>query len=62
MSIAESIVTAPTATSKAAAASRDEQPSLTLSRVVASLQVVLATRRAIRNDDHAYWYTIGRGL
>jgi len=39
-----------------------DRPSLALDRVVASLQVMLATRRAARNDDHAYWYTICRGM
>jgi hypothetical protein len=38
------------------------KPSLSLGSVVASLQVLLATRRAVRNDDHAYWYTVARGL
>jgi len=41
---------------------RIEQPSMTVGRVVASLQVLLATRRAARNEDHAYWYTIARGM
>jgi hypothetical protein len=46
-------------------ASRDQrlaaQP-LSLSRIAAALQVVLATRRAARNEEHAYWYTVARGL
>jgi hypothetical protein len=37
-------------------------PQLSLKRVVAGLQVVLATRRAARNDAHAYWYTVARGM
>jgi hypothetical protein len=39
----------------------DGQPLL-LSRIVASLQVVLASRRADRNEEHAYWYTVARGM
>jgi len=62
MSSAEPIATlqAP----QSAEASRNSQPLLSLSvqRVVASLQVVLATRRAARNDEHAFWYTVARGL
>jgi hypothetical protein len=43
-------------------ASKEAAEPLLLSRVVASLQVILATRRAARNEDHAYWYTIARGM
>jgi hypothetical protein len=43
--------------------SGQSQPAeLSLSRVVASLQVLLAARRAARSDEHAYWYTIARGM
>lgn len=35
---------------------------LTVSRVVASLQLLLATRRAARNEDLAYWHNISRGM
>jgi hypothetical protein len=36
--------------------------TLSLSRIVATLQVVLATRRAARNEEHAYWYNVARGM
>jgi hypothetical protein len=42
--------------------SRVDEPSLSVGRVVASLQLLLAVRRDARNQDHAYWYTISRGL
>jgi hypothetical protein len=35
---------------------------LSLKRVVSSLQVLLASRRAARSQEHAYWYTIARGM
>jgi hypothetical protein len=37
-------------------------PLLSVKRIAATLQVVLATRRAARNDEHAYWYTMLRGM
>ena len=50
-------------TAEAPATSRPSQAAeLSLSRVVASLQVLLAARRAARSDEHAYWYTIARGM
>ena len=36
--------------------------TLSLSGVVATLQVVLAARRSARNEDHAHWYRISYGL
>jgi hypothetical protein len=36
--------------------------TLSLNRIVASLQLLLATRRAARSEDHAYWYTVARGM
>jgi hypothetical protein len=39
------------------------KPSISLNRVVAALQIMLATRRAAaRDDDYSYWYSIARGL
>jgi hypothetical protein len=42
------------------------ESKLSLNRIVAALQVLLATRRATRraarNEDHAYWYTVARGM
>ena len=35
---------------------------LSLNRIVAALQLLLATRRAARNEEHAYWYTVARGM
>ena len=35
---------------------------LSLNRIAAALQVLLATRRAARNEEHAYWYTVARGM
>jgi hypothetical protein len=35
---------------------------LSLNRIAAVLQVVLAIRRAARNEQHAYWYTVVRGM
>jgi hypothetical protein len=43
-------------------ADRIQVPKLTLNNVVAVLQVVLATRRAARNEDLGLWYTIARGM
>jgi hypothetical protein len=46
-------------------ASRRQQPvaqPLSLNRIAAALQVVLATRRAARSEEHAYWYTVARGM
>jgi hypothetical protein len=40
----------------------EKRPLLSLKDVAAALQVVLATRRAARNEDHAYWYTVARGM
>jgi hypothetical protein len=59
---ATQIAHSPAFASTAAEMSQVERPTLTLQRVVASLQVILAARRATRNDDHAYWYTISRGM
>lgn len=36
--------------------------SLSLNRIAAALQVVLATRRAARSEEHAYWYAVARGI
>jgi hypothetical protein len=35
---------------------------ISLKRIVASLQLVLATRRAAFTDDDKYWYTLARGM
>jgi hypothetical protein len=35
---------------------------MSLTRIAATLQVALATRRAARTDEHAYWYTMLRGM
>jgi hypothetical protein len=35
---------------------------LSLGRVAARLHLVLATRRAAHSDEHAYWYTVVRGM
>jgi hypothetical protein len=40
----------------------DALPLLSLPRVVGTLQVVLATRRAARNVEHAHWYSVTRSL
>jgi hypothetical protein len=40
----------------------DVRAPLSLNRIAAALQVVLATRRAARSEEHAYWYTIARGM
>jgi hypothetical protein len=39
-----------------------ERPPMSLQRVVSALQVILATRRAVRSEEHAYWYTVARGM
>ena len=36
--------------------------TLSLSGVVATLQVLLATRRAARNTDYVYWCSLTRGM
>jgi hypothetical protein len=41
---------------------RNEHNKLSLNRIAAALQVLLATRRAARNEEHAYWYTVARGM
>jgi hypothetical protein len=45
-----------------AEATHVHQPSISIARVVAGLQVLLATRRAVHNEDPAYWYTVARGM
>ena len=35
---------------------------ISVKRIVAALQVVLATRRAAFSDEHKYWYTLARGM
>jgi hypothetical protein len=40
----------------------EARPALSLPRVVAALQVVLATRRAARNVEHAFWHSPARSL
>ena len=51
------------ATRETRATSRASGPApMSLSRVVAALQIVLATRRAQHADDHGYWYSVARGL
>jgi hypothetical protein len=42
-------------------ATRDDI-KLSLNRIAAVLQVVLATRRAAHSEEHAYWYTVARGM
>jgi hypothetical protein len=36
--------------------------TLSLGGVAATLQVLLASRRAARNADYAYWYSLTRGM
>jgi hypothetical protein len=36
--------------------------SISLKRIVAALQVILATRRAASSDESKYWYTVARGM
>ena len=40
----------------------DNHEPISLKRIVASLQLVLATRRAAFTDEDKYWYTIARGM
>jgi hypothetical protein len=40
----------------------DVRAPLSLNRIAAALQVVLATRRAAHSEEHGYWYTIARGM
>jgi len=40
----------------------DQPEPISLKRVVASLQLALATRRAAPTDEDKYWYTIARGM
>ncbi len=40
----------------------EAERKLSLNRIVAALQLLLATRRAARSEDHAYWYTVARGM
>jgi hypothetical protein len=65
--IAESTASASPASSYVPSALQPEAPSqarpeLSLNRIVATLQVLLASRRAARNEDYAYWYNAARGL
>jgi hypothetical protein len=53
---------APSAVQESTAAQSDIPAPLSLNRIVAALQVMLATRRAARNEEHAYWYTVARGM
>jgi len=41
---------------------RDMDNKLSLKRIAATLQLMLATRRAARSEEHAYWYTVARGM
>jgi hypothetical protein len=41
---------------------RDQVPELSVSRVVSTLQLVLASRRAARNADRAYRFSLTRGM
>jgi len=50
------------AVQESAAQQSDVRAPLSLNRIAAALQVVLATRRAARSEEHAYWYTIARGM
>ena len=40
----------------------EAESKLSLNRIAAALQLLLATRRAARNEEHAYWYTVARGM
>jgi hypothetical protein len=40
----------------------ERENTLSLNRIAASLQVLLASRRAARSEAHAYWYTVARGM
>lgn len=53
---AQDVAHAPTRTEAQAA------HPLSLRRIAATLQLLLATRRAARSEDHAYWYTVARGM
>jgi hypothetical protein len=35
---------------------------ISVKRIVAALQVVLATRRAAYSDENMYWYSLARGM
>ncbi len=41
---------------------REMDNKLSLKRIAATLQLMLATRRAARSEEHAYWYTVARGM
>lgn len=60
--IAEPSATIVTSTTSIETSVAEAEQSLRIGRVVASLQVLLASRRAARNEDHAHWYNISRGL
>jgi hypothetical protein len=38
------------------------ETKLSLNRIAAALQVILATRRAARSEEHAYRYAFARGI
>jgi hypothetical protein len=40
----------------------DDAESMSVKRIVAVLQVVLATRRAAYSEDNLYWYSVARGM
>jgi hypothetical protein len=40
----------------------DNVEPISFKRIVAILQVALATRRAAFTDDDKYWYTLARGM
>ena len=40
----------------------DFDGTLSVNRIVATLQIMLAARRAARSEDDAYWYTVARGM
>ena len=46
----------------AAQTANEADSELSLNRIVAALQLLLATRRAARSEEHAYWYTVARGI
>jgi hypothetical protein len=52
----------PSAVQESAARQSDVREPLSLNRIAAALQLMLATRRAARSEEHAYWYTIARGM
>ena len=41
---------------------RDGVEPISLKRIVGSLQLVLATRRAAFTDEDKYWYTLARAM